>query len=83
MNTKEILYDTTAKIINRHGDGIGGRITFEASSREKLTKEILMELQAELGYHPAGYDFFHPSVGLTKDVNGFYWARWTCSTSCD
>ena len=86
----KILFDTECEITSRQGNGIGGRIYFRATSRERITKELAQMLQAEKGYHPGGYGFFKFSAGLVaakitlepEQATPFY-ASWSCSTSCD
>lgn len=70
-----------AKIIDRSGNGISGRITFQAHSSERITEEQASSAQMKAGYHPAGYDFF--SFRCIEKPDGTYLASWQCSASCD
>lgn len=84
MLAAQVLYDTECIMVNTSGGTSYGRITFEATSRELITKEMAMELQAEKGKHPAGYGFMgflckEFGEGKTR----YYKAVWYCSGSCD
>lgn len=81
MQIEQLLYDTTYKIIKREGSGISGRITFEANSSFKLTKEDIHRLQAKMGYDARGYSHFN-LYEQPAPLN-MYRYTWQCSTSCD
>jgi hypothetical protein len=84
MLASNVLYDTVCTMVNNSGGTSYGRITFEATSSEYITKEMAMELQAEKGKHPAGYGFmgfFCKEFGEGKTRR--YKAAWQCSGSCD
>lgn len=77
-----ILYGIEARIYSRKGNGISGRITFEAISDNKLEASLVERLQMELGYHPAGYG--GPwSIYPDTLANGKIRTTWQCSASCD
>lgn len=44
----------------------------------KLNKEIAMDVQLNLGYHPAGYGFSSFTYDEYKDIS-----TWSCASSCD
>jgi len=70
-----------ANITTKVGNGISGRIFFEATSEKEITRKEAKEAQDRLGYHPAGYDFF--GFTCTKLPDGTYISAWQCSASCD
>ena len=70
----------TAKIMSRHGgNGISGRINFQAIGTHDREGCALM--QAEAGYHPAGYG----GPWDVKTIETAYGTatEWNCSASSD
>lgn len=79
---QDLLYDLKGKIVSREGgNGISGRILFEATSIGPITEQDLLILQARLGYHPAGYGHWL-SYSNVPTKGGFKHA-FKCSASCD
>lgn len=70
IDNKATIKDVT--IIHNYG---GGRMHF-FTVPFAISKEKALELQAQLGYHPAGYGFygFDPTISQTV---------WKCGDSCD
>jgi len=83
MKIDNLLYDTKVKILKRQGNGISGRIYYEATSREPLTEADAAVLQSGLGYAPEGYGLskFTQVVNFSSDKLFVY--HWQSSTSCD
>lgn len=80
MKADKLLYNTEARITKKQGNGISGRIFFEAISDRELSQRELFDIQVNLGYHPHGYDMFTVTKTYTESK---YIYRWACSASCD
>ncbi len=78
----EAVKGVQARIVRKTGNGISGRILFEAISQEPITKDDVALIQTKLGYHPAGYDGPWIANINNESIEG-YITSWTCSTSCD
>lgn len=57
-------------------------IDFVVIGKEKLENSTLQDIQMRLGYHPAGYGYYRPSILFAKKSKTYY-HRWQCSNSCD
>lgn len=57
-----------------------GVIRWRCTCLLPLTREQLMNLQTETGFHPGGYGF--SELGQWEDDDGFYYS-WTCSDNAD
>lgn len=56
---------------------------FLAECDEPLTDEELKDIQAELGYHPAGYGFCRANTTIKPNEEGKYVYTWSCWDSCE
>ena len=65
------------------GYGLSGRINFVAISDINLTPSDLRVQQIQLGYHPAGYDFFYNNNIHYDAATKLNTYTWSCSASCD
>ena len=74
--------------VKREGDGPSGRVVFEATvdGWDRMSRQSQLSLvdvlQAEAGYHPAGYGAAGRVVG-TRLASGQTRVTWECSASCD
>lgn len=70
-----------ARIADRKGHGISGRIYWETDVLDsEISYAEAQEAQTRAGYSPLGYSFFGFSC---HKVEGGFKATWSCAASCD
>lgn len=71
-----------ARIVKKTGFGVRDSRYFEAISISPITENEAAEAQENLGYSPAGYDFFNFEISYDPILMR-HKATWQCQASCD